>query len=118
MSTPAYLIGNATRTPELRQTNDGTPVTSLSIAVNSRRQVDGEWVDGPTTYFDVSVYGDLAANVCRSVTKGTRLVVVGQFRTRTWRDESGEHSRLEVVADEVGPSLRWATADVTKVARS
>jgi single-strand DNA-binding protein len=57
MSTPAFVIGNITRTPQLSHTSDGTPVVNLSLAENTRRLVDAEWVDGPTTYWEVVCFG-------------------------------------------------------------
>jgi single-strand DNA-binding protein len=84
---------------------------NFSLAENTRRLVDGEWVDGPTTYREVVCFGRQAEHIVASLPRGARAIVVGAFRTRTWRGgDGGERSRLEIVADEVGPSLRWATA--------
>ena len=117
MNTPAFVIGNITRTPQLSHTSDGTPVVNLSLAENTRRLVDGEWVDGTTTYWEVVCFGPQAENIVTSLPRGARAIAVGTFRTRTWRgDDGAERSRLEIVADEVGPSLRWATAQITKTA--
>jgi single-strand DNA-binding protein len=115
MSSPAFVIGNLTRTPQLSRTGDGTPVVNLTLAENSRRQVEGEWVDGPTTYWDVVCFGAQAENIIASLTKGARAIAVGTFRTRTWTTSDGqERSTLEVLAEEIGPSLRWATTQVTR----
>ena len=115
MSSPAIVTGNLTRSPQLSRTSDGTPVVNLTLAENSRRQVEGEWVDGPTTYWDVVCFGAQAEHIITSLTKGARAIAVGVFRTRTWTGPDGdERSRLELLADEVGPSLRWATTTITK----
>jgi single-strand DNA-binding protein len=115
MSSPAFVIGNLTRNPQLSRTTDGTPVVNLSLAENSRRLVEGEWVDGPTTFWDIVCFGAQAEHIIASVTKGVRVIAIGSFRTRTWTAADGaERSTLEIVADEIGPSLRWATIAVTK----
>ena len=115
MSSPAFVIGNLTRTPQLSRTSDGTPVVNLTVAENSRRQVEGEWIDGPVTYWDIVCFGAQPEHIIASLTKGARVIVVGSFRTRTWTDvDGGEHTRLEILAEEIGPSLRWATAQVTR----
>jgi single-strand DNA-binding protein len=115
MSSPAFVIGNLTRTPQLSRTTDGTPVVNLTLAENSRRQVEGEWVDGPTTYWEIVCFGAQVEHIIASLTKGTRVIAVGSFRTRTWTTTDGqERSTLEVLAEEIGPSLRWATTQVTR----
>src|SRR6266516_3941309 len=115
MSSPAFVIGNLTRTPQLSRTTDGTPVVNLTLAESSRRQVEGEWVDGPTTYWDIVCFGVQAEHIIASLTKGTRAIAVGSFRTRTWTTADGQaRSALEVLAEEIGPSLRWATTQVTR----
>ena len=115
MSSPAFITGNLTRTPQLSRTTDGTPVVNLAVAENSRRQVEGEWVDGSTTFWDVVCFGPQAEHAIASLTKGARVIMLGIFRTRAWTDsDGGERTRLEVLADEIGPSLRWATTTVSK----
>ena len=115
MSSPAFVIGNLTRNPQLSRTTDGTPVVNLSLAENSRRLVEGEWVDGPTTYWEIVCFGAQAEHIIVSLTKGARVIVIGSFRTRTWiAADRAERSTLEILADEIGPSLRWATTAVTK----
>lgn len=113
------LVGNLTRDPELRFTPSGQQVAQFGLAVNRRwrnRQTD-EWEE-QVSFFDVVCWGDLAENVCESLTKGTRVMVTGRLDQRSWTTEQGDkRSKVEVVADEVGPSLRWATAEVTKVER-
>lgn len=110
------LVGNLTRDPELRFTPGGMPVATFGLAVNQRRQnrQTQEWEDR-TSFFDVVCYGTLGENVSESLTKGTRVMVVGRLDQRSWESQDGDRrSKVEVIADEVGPSLRWASADITK----
>ena len=114
------LIGNVTRDPELRFTPSGASIASFGLAVNrfwNDRQT-GERRE-QTSFFDIACWGQLGQNVAESLAKGTRVVVTGRLEQRSWETEQGDkRSKVEVVADEVGPSLRWATADVTKNERS
>ena len=115
MTSPAFVTGNLTRTPQLSRTTDGTPVVNLTVAENSRRQLEGEWVDGPTTFWDIVCFGAQAEHIIASLGKGARVIVIGSFRTRSWTAADGEErTKLEILADEIGPSLRWATTEVTK----
>ena len=115
MSSPAFVIGNLTRNPQLSRTSDATPVVNLTLAENSRRLVEGEWVDGPTTYWDIVCIGAQAEPIITSLGKGARVIAIGSFRTRTWTAADGQQrSTLEILAEAIGPSLRWATTEVTK----
>jgi single-strand DNA-binding protein len=110
------LVGNLTRDPELRYTPGGMPVATFGLAVNLRRQnrQTNEWEDRPS-FFDIVCYGSLGENVSESLQRGSRVMVVGRLEQRSWETQDGDkRSKIEVIADEVGPSLRWATADVTK----
>lgn len=112
------LVGNVTRDPELRYTTGGRGVASFGLAVNRRYQSNGEWQE-QTSFFDVVAWGTLGENVAASLLKGTRAVVVGRLEQRSWDTPDGERrSKIEVIADEIGPSLRWAQARVEKTARS
>jgi single-strand DNA-binding protein len=114
------IIGNCTRDPELRYTNNGMQVASFGVAINQRRRNNetGQWEDGETSYFDISCFRELAENVAESVSKGTRVIVSGTLRQRSWETPDGDRrSKVEIIADEVGPSLRWATAQVERQAR-
>lgn len=110
------LVGNATRDPELRFTNSGQAVATFGLAVNRRwqnRQTQ-EWEES-VSFFDITCWAQLAENVAESVQKGSRVLVTGRLDQRSWETQDGEkRSKVEVIADEVGPSLRWATAQVTK----
>lgn len=111
------VVGNLTRDPELRFTNSGMAVATCGMAVNYRRQKQGEWEE-EVSFFDVTAFGDLGENVAESLNKGNRIIVSGRLQQRSWETQDGDkRSKVEIVADEIGPSLRWATADVTKTER-
>lgn len=110
------LIGNITRDPELRFTPSGAAVANFGLAVNRRwrNQQTNEWEE-QVSFFDVVCWRELAENVAESLTKGSRVMVSGRLDQRSWETDNGEkRSKVEVVADEIGPSLRWATAQVTR----
>ena len=110
------VVGNATRDPELRFTASGQAVASFGVAVNRRWQnrQTNEW-DEATSFFDVTCWAQMAENVAESVQKGTRVVVSGRLDQRSWETDNNEkRSKVEIVADEIAPSLRYATAEVTK----
>jgi single-strand DNA-binding protein len=113
------VVGNITRDPELKFLNSGQAAVRLSIAVNRRwqnRQTQ-EWEER-VSYFEVAGYGAMAENAANSLTKGTRVIVNGRLEQRSWETESGEkRSIVEINADEIAPSLRFATAVVTKTPR-
>jgi single-strand DNA-binding protein len=118
---PFYTAANLTRDPELRNTQDGKSVARLSLAVTPRRREQGAWVDGTTTFIDGVVWTDQAENVAKSLHKGDRVIVIGRVETRIYTPTQGasagqEVRKLEVVVDEIGPSLRWAEASVQRVA--
>jgi single-strand DNA-binding protein len=112
------LVGNLTRDPELRFTTGGRAVAQFGLAVNRRYQQNGEWQD-QTSYFNVVAWGTLGENVAASITKGMRVVVSGRLEQREYQTREGDkRSAIEVNADEVGPSLRWATASIERNPRS
>jgi len=114
------LVGNITDDPELRFTPSGAPVANFTVAVNRRfRNAEGQWEDKLEGFFKCNCWRDLAENVAESLTKGARVVVVGRLQQRSWEDNEGKRrSVVEVQVDEVGPSLRWASASVQKSQRS
>ncbi len=119
MSNATTITGNLTREPEVRYTREGQANTLLGVAVNRRWQhrETHEWEES-TSFFDVICWRDLAENVALSLTKGMRVMVTGRLEQRTWESEEGERrSKVEIVAEEVGPSLRFATADVHRIDR-
>lgn len=110
------LVGNITRDPELRFTNSGQALATFGLAVNRRWQnrQSGDWEEA-TSFFNVTCWREMAENVSNSLQKGARVVVNGRLEQRSYETQDGDkRSVVEVVADEVGPSLRWATAEVTK----
>ena len=113
------VAGNLTRDPELRFTQSGQARANLGIAVNRRwmnRQTN-EWEE-EVSFFNIVCWRDLAENVSESLSKGSRVIVTGRLAQRTWEPPEGEQrSIVEIVADEIGPSLRWATAQVTRTPR-
>jgi single-strand DNA-binding protein len=114
------IVGNITREIELKYLPSGQANVKLGVAVNRRWQdKQGEWQE-ETSYFDVTAWGGLAENIAESLTKGNRVVVTGRLQQRSWEDtKTGQkRSAVEIVADEVAPSLRWATARVERVERS
>jgi single-strand DNA-binding protein len=109
--THVTITGNLTDDPELRFTPTGAPVANFRLAVTARVR-DGEtWRDGDTSYFRINVWRQLAEHTADSLAKGDRAVVIGRLRSRSWETPEGERrSVVEVEADEVAPSLRWAIA--------
>lgn len=114
------IVGNLTDDPELRFTPQGAAVATFSVAVNRRVRdpQTNEWKDGDASFFRVNVWRNLAENIAESLTRGTRVIVTGTLRQRSWETQEGEkRTVVEIEADEVGPSLRWATAKVEKASR-
>jgi single-strand DNA-binding protein len=114
------IVGNLTDDPELRYTPNGAAVAKFRVAVNRRyKDQSGEWKDGDTSYFTVNAWRSLAENVAESLTRGANVIVVGRLQQRSWETQDGDkRTVIEIEADEVGPSLRWATAKVEKQSRS
>jgi single-strand DNA-binding protein len=114
------LVGNVTREPELRYTASGQAMAKFGLAVNRRwqnRQTQ-EWEE-QVSFFDIKSWAGLAENVAESIQRGTRVIVTGRLEQRSWETDNNEkRSKVEVVADEIAPSLRWATAQVQKIERS
>ncbi len=114
------ISGNITRDPEMRYTPSGVSKLSFGVAVNRswRNQQTQEWEE-QTSFFNVVAWRQLAENAGASLAKGTRVVVSGRLEQRSWETEQGEkRSIVEVVADDIAPSLRFATAEIHKVERS
>jgi single-strand DNA-binding protein len=114
------IVGNMTRDPELRYTPNGAALVKFGVAVSRRVKDDvtGQWKDADTSFFDVTAWRSLAENVAETLTQGSRVVVVGRLRTNTWETPEGEkRSKVEIEAEEIGPSLKWATAKVEKAGR-
>ena len=112
------VVGNLTRDPELRFTNAGKAVVSFGIAVSRRYQVNNEWQE-QTSFFNVTAWDQLGENAAASLHKGTRVLVSGRVEVREYQGRDGEkRTSVDIVADEIGPSLRWATAQIERTQRS
>jgi single-strand DNA-binding protein len=110
------LVGNLTRDPELRYTPAGAATCQFGLAVNRRWQnrQTSEWEEA-TSFFNVVAWREMAENAGETLTKGARVIVTGRLEQRSWETPDGDkRSVVEVVADEIGPSLRWATAQVVR----
>lgn len=112
------LVGNLTQEPTLRFTPTGRAVANFGIAVGRRYQQNGEWVE-QTSFFEVTAWGELGEHVAASIVKGSRVIVVGRLEQREYTTRDGDkRTVVEVVADDIGPSLRWATAQVERTQRT
>jgi single-strand DNA-binding protein len=110
------LVGNVTRDPELRFTSTGQATATFGVAVNRRWQnrQSGDWEEA-VSFFNVVCWREMAENATESLARGSRVIVTGRLEQRSYETQQGEkRSVVEVVADEIGPSLRWATAKVVK----
>jgi len=108
------LVGNLPRDPEIRFTATGRAVASFSMGVGRRYQVNGEWQE-QTSWFNVTAWGQLGENAAATLVKGSRVVVTGRLEQREYTSREGEkRTAIDVVADDIGPSLRWATATVVR----
>ena len=111
------LVGNLTRDPELRYTTGGRGVASFGLAVNRRFQQNGEWQE-QTSFFNITAWAELGENAAASLQKGARVIVTGRLQQREYETREGEKRTIvEVIADELGPSLRWAQAQVERISR-
>lgn len=113
------VVGNLTRDPEIRYTAGGQANAKLAVAVSRRwnNKQTNEWEER-TSFFNVVVWGEMADHCSESLQKGNRVIVTGRLEQRSWETEQGEkRSVVEIVADEVAPSLRWATAEVKRTER-
>ena len=111
------IVGNITRDPELRFTAGGKGIASFGVAVNRRWQQNGEWQE-KVSFFNVTAWDTLGENIAASLTKGTRVIVTGRLEQREYETKEGEKRNVvEIVADEIGTSLRWARAEVERIAR-
>ena len=114
------ITGNLTGDPELRFTGTGTAVVAFTVAASRRvyDQATGQWQDGDTLFLRCSAWRELADHAAESLTKGTRVIVTGRLKQRSYETTEGEKRTVyEVDADDVGPSLKWATAKIAKTSR-
>ena len=112
------VIGNLVDDPELRFTASGIAMAKIRMAVNRRYQRAGEWQED-TSFFGGTLWRDAAENAAESLQKGMRVIVTGRLEQQQWETKEGEkRSTVEIAIDEIGPSLRWATATVTRSPRT
>jgi single-strand DNA-binding protein len=119
--TTITVIGNLTDDPELRFTPSGAAVAKFRIASTPRTldRASGEWKDGEPLFLQCSVWRQVAENVAESLQRGARVIVSGRLRQRSYETREGEkRTVIELEVDEIGPSLRYATAKVQKMSRS
>lgn len=118
--TTVTITGTVTRS-ELKYLASGMAITEFGVAVNERvkNKDTGKWEDGDASFFDCTVFGDMAENVAESIDKGTRVILKGRLKMDAWEDkETGQkRSKIKVIVDDIGPELRWATAQVQKITR-
>jgi single-strand DNA-binding protein len=115
------VVGNLTADPELRFTQSGLAVANFTIASTPRTLDRGsnEWKDGEALFLRASVWREFAEHVAGSLTKGTRVIATGRLKQRSYETKEGEkRTSIELEVDEIGPSLRYATAQVTRAATS
>lgn len=119
-TTAIAFEGNLVADPDQRYTSTGRPVAELTVLVNQRTRTDsGDWTDAEPTRHVVKAFGQLGENTASSLTKGDRVIVAGRMVTDSWQDKSSGQRRTapRVIAEAVGPSLRWATTQITKATR-
>lgn len=119
MSNNVTVVGNLTQDPELRFTASGVAMVNISVADNrSYKDRNDQWQE-ETSYFRGTCWRDLAENVAESLTQGSRVIITGRLKQRSWETNEGEkRTVVEIDIQEIGPSLRWATANVTKTPRA
>ena len=119
--TTVTVIGNLTAAPELRFTQGGHAVANFTVASTPRtfNRQTGEWEDGPALFLRCNLWRKAAENVAESLTKGSRVIVAGRLRQRTFETREGDkRTVIELEVDEIGPSLRYATAKINRAQRS
>lgn len=119
--TVVTIVGNLVADPELRYTQNGLPVANFTIASTPRTfdKQANEWKDGDALFMRCSVWREFAEHVAGSLTKGMRVIAQGRLRQRSYQDREGNNrTSIELEVDEIGPSLRYATAQVTRAASS
>lgn len=118
--TTLTIIGNLTRDPELRFTASGSACATFTVASTPRRYDSNlnEWKDGDALFLRCTAWRQLAEHAAESLTRGARVVVYGRLREHTWDKDGETRSSMELDVEEVAPSLRYATAKVTKMTRS
>lgn len=113
------VIGNLTADPELRFTQSGAPVANFTVASTPRTfdRQSNEWKDGEALFMRCSIWRDAAENVTETLKKGMRVIVQGKLKQRSWEKDGERRTSIELDVTDIGPSLLWATANVTRTAR-
>lgn len=112
------IVGNIAGDVELRFTPTGKPVANFTVAVNRRKKNGDQWEDVLEGFFRCNAWDSLAENAAECLQKGTRVIVTGRLQQRSWEGDDGtKRQTVEIVVDEIGPSLRWATAEVRKATK-
>lgn len=117
--TQITVVGNLTADPELRFVTNGAAVVNFTVASTPRTfdRQSNEWKDGETLFMRCSLWREAAENVAESLRKGHRVIVTGRLTTRSWEQDGQKRSSMEMQVDEVGPSLRYVTAAITRATR-
>jgi single-strand DNA-binding protein len=109
------IVGNLVDDPELRYTPNGAAVANFRVAQTQRVKDGDSWKDGETSFFRVNIWRDYAEHVADGLSKGHRVIVIGRLKTRSWETPEGDKRTVtEIDADEVAPSLKWATVKVER----
>jgi single-strand DNA-binding protein len=119
--TPITIVGNLAADPEIKYVTSGDPVATFTVMSTPRTydKTSGQWKDGEALALRCQIWRQAAENVAESLTKGARVIVQGRLKQRSFTTQDGEkRTVIEVDADEIGPSLRYATATVRKASRS
>lgn len=112
-----FVAGRLTRDPELRFSSSGHAMCKLGIASGRRYQKDGEWLE-ETSFFDVTLWRELAENAAESLGKGDAVLVAGRMKQRDYEKDGQKRTTWDLEVDSIGPDLRWATAAITRTQRS
>jgi single-strand DNA-binding protein len=117
--TTLTIVGNLTGDPELRFTPSGAAVANFTVASTPRtfNKTTNEWDDGETLFMRCSVWREAAENVAESLTRGARVIVTGRMKSRSYEKDGQKRTSIELDVDEVGPSMKYATAKVVKAQR-
>lgn len=116
MSSQVTIIGNLTKDPETKTMKSGATLTNMSVAVNrSWKNKEDVWEE-QTSFFDVTAWSELAENIAASLKKGSKVIVTGRLEQQTWEKDGQKHSKVVLIAEDCGPSLRKAqVSGITKV---
>lgn len=117
---PGSVSGNLTQDPDLNYTGNGKPVATIRLATAERvkNPATGQWENGPTVFYTVRAWGNLAENVAEYLTKGARVVAEGRWREETWQTDEGPKSRIVLVATDLGPSMMFHGARIVRPERN